>query len=654
MFTRILIANRGEIACRIARSCTRLGVEFVAVYSDADAGAAHLQGAAACVRIGEAAAVASYLDGARIIVAAKETGCEAIHPGYGFLSENADFARAVEQAGLVFIGPRADTIEMLGDKGRAKQLMRDAGVPVVPGSPEATEDVNRLTALAADVGYPLLLKPSAGGGGKGMQIVRTPQDLPAAVEAGVRLARSSFGDGRLLAERYVERPRHIEVQVFGDAHGNIVHAYERECSLQRRHQKVLEEAPAATISDATRQALVASAVDGARALGYVNAGTFEFIVAENGEYFFLEVNTRLQVEHPVSESITGLDFVEWQLRIASGEPLPCAQADVPCQGHAIEVRVYAEDPMHDFRPAPGRALRIVWPDGVRVDTALADEGEITPYYDPMVAKLIVHAATRAAAFDRLLHALTHCATLGLTTNLGLLEAIAADDEVRAGRFHTRSLDERLESLIGKASSPAVAACALAVDLRATNEAAPDTGPWGSSMCLLDRSALSSDASLGVISYWDGDEVLSCSVAGINGSVLSAQVKEQCFPVTIDTYEDLLHGTVCGQSWWALDHGDSVELQVGGWRRVLHRVAPLARVDGEENQAFAPMHGMVVVLNVKEGDKVAEGDLLLVLEAMKMEHQIRAPRAGTVVQVNCEQGVSVASGQILVDIETVAV
>lgn len=653
MFKRILIANRGEIACRIARSCARMGVEFVAVYSDADKGAAHLENAVATAHIGGSAASSSYLDGARIVRAALDTGCEAVHPGYGFLSENADFARAVTAAGLVFIGPHADTIDALGDKARAKQLMRDAGVPVVPGSSEATEDKLRLIELASEVGYPLLLKPSAGGGGKGMQVVREPDALSAAIEAGVRIARSSFGDGRMLVERYVERPRHIEVQVFGDTHGNVVHAHERECSLQRRHQKVVEEAPAATISNATRDALLASAVNGAKAIAYVNAGTFEFIVGENGEYFFLEVNTRLQVEHPVSEEITGLDFVEWQLRIACGENLPSTQAGIMRNGHAIEARVYAEDPAQNFRPAPGTALRIVWPPGVRVETSLTHGGEITPYYDPMVAKVVVHGASRAEALAAMSHALAGCAALGLTTNLGLLEAIVADPQVMHGQMHTRYLDEHLEQFAVGASSAAAGACAAAMDFMCLPTDALASGPWGTFSPLLDRAALS-PFPLGAVSYWQGQTELDCGIEAWRPDGMSVRCGADgvLWNVTAQRKTDeaeLFGGTVNGQAWWALNRGDSIELQVGGWRHVLHRAAPSARANGEGDHALAPMHGVVVALNVKPGDVVAEGDTLVILEAMKMENQVGAPRAGKISQLLCQTGASVVLGQVLVEL-----
>lgn len=657
MFKRILIANRGEIACRVARSCRRLGVEYVSVYSDADAAAAHLEGAVQTVHIGESAAASSYLNAQRIVRAALETGCEAVHPGYGFLSENAGFAQAVGDAGLVFIGPRAQTIDALGDKARAKKLMREAGVPVVPGTAEASDDAAHIIAMARSVGYPLLLKPSAGGGGKGMQVVREPDELPGAIEAGVRLARSSFGDGRMLVERYVEQPRHIEVQVFGDSFGNVVHAHERECSLQRRHQKVVEEAPAGTISDATRSALLASAVEGARAVGYLNAGTFEFIVGASGEYFFLEVNTRLQVEHPVSEEITGLDFVEWQLRIAAGEPLPCTQDDIARTGHAIEARVYAEDPARDFRPAPGSVLQIAWPAGVRVETALTDGGQIPPYYDPMVAKVIVHAASRSAALAAMSDALAGCAAMGLTTNLGLLDAIVADEDVRAGRFHTRFLDGQLQALCADATYGAAGACALAVDAWYSAAGPAASGPWGVGASWLDRSGLSADAPMGVSTYWEDGQPVTCGIAAMRleqGILhLDAQgrdaVPATAWSVTVSQRGGLFSGRVAGKAWWALDLGDTLELQVGGWRRTIRRAAPAARAAGAGNQAIAPMHGVVVALNVKAGDEVNEGDTLVVLEAMKMENQVRAPQSGRVVQVRCETGASVAAGQVLVEL-----
>ena len=435
---RVLIANRGEIAARVARTCRRLGIEFVAVYSDADAHAPYLSDATAAVALGNPLAVESYLNAGKIIAAAIDTGCDAIHPGYGFLSENAGFARDVARAGLTFIGPNPDTIESLGDKARAKALMQSAGVPTVPGTSEASEDLARIGELAEAAGYPVLLKPTAGGGGKGMQIVRAAADLPEAAAQAIRLGRANFKDGRLLVERYVERPRHIEVQVFGDTHGNAVHLFERECSLQRRHQKVVEEAPADGLAPATRAALLDAAVRGARAVGYVNAGTFEFIVDSAGDFFFLEVNTRLQVEHPVTEEITGIDLVEWQLRVAAGEPLPLLQKDITASGHAIECRLYAEDPGREFAPCAGSITHLVWPHAARVETGVRAGLAISTFYDPMIAKLVVHATRRDAAIDSMLAALRQTAVLGLTTNIGFLVKVLDDVAVRRNDIPRRS------------------------------------------------------------------------------------------------------------------------------------------------------------------------------------------------------------------------
>ncbi|MGW6156185.1 acetyl-CoA carboxylase biotin carboxylase subunit, partial [Streptomyces sp. NPDC055144] len=445
MVKRLLIANRGEIARRIARTCRRLGIEYVAVHSEADGAAAHLDGAFEQVLIGPSPAADSYLRADALIDAALRTGCDAVHPGYGFLSENAEFASATAAAGLVFVGPDASTIAAMGDKATAKRLMAEAGVPVLPGSADATESSDDIRAHADRIGYPVILKPVAGGGGKGMQVIEHERDLAPAVEAAVRLARASFGDGRLLVERYLRRPRHIEVQVFGDTHGNVVHLFERECSLQRRHQKIVEEAPAVNLPADVREALLSAAVRGAQAIGYTNAGTFEFILDSAGDgdggFYFLEVNTRLQVEHPVTEAITGLDLVEWQLRTAAGEQLPLAQGEITTSGHAIEVRVYAEDPDADFRPAPGRALATLWPTDLRVDAAFDGAGDVPVFYDPMIAKLIAHDPARPAALARLLHAVRSTAVLGLTTNLGFLADLLRDPRVSAGLIDTHLVDE---------------------------------------------------------------------------------------------------------------------------------------------------------------------------------------------------------------------
>src|SRR5690625_102029 len=424
MFSRLLIANRGEIACRIARTCRQMGIDYVAVYSEADATSMHLEGAVQTVCLGPAPATSSYLDVARVVQAAVDSGCDAVHPGYGFLAENPDFARAVLDAGLIFVGPTPDTIDAMGDKARAKALMREAGVPVVPGSVQASEDPDEISAFVQDVGFPALLKPAAGGGGKGMVVLEKGDDIPTAVQGAVRQARASFGDGRLLVERFVLRPRHIEVQVFGDTHGQVVHLFERECSLQRRHQKIVEEAPAVRLPEATRDALRAAAVAGARSIGYQNAGTFEFIVDEAGhDFFFMEMNTRLQVEHPVTEMITGVDLVEWQLKVAAGQALPRTQDELSCQGHAIECRIYAEDPSDNFKPYPGRLHYVGWPQTARVDAGVKAGSTVSAFYDPMIAKLVVHADNRADALAKMDIALSDAYLLGVKTNLGFLKSL---------------------------------------------------------------------------------------------------------------------------------------------------------------------------------------------------------------------------------------
>ncbi|MTJ80966.1 MAG: ATP-grasp domain-containing protein, partial [Telmatospirillum sp.] len=440
MFKRILIANRGEIARRIARTCRRLGIETVAVHSKADRTSAHLDEADGREVIGGAAAIDSYLNGAAILAAARRTGCDALHPGYGFLSENAAFAQATGDAGLIFIGPPPDVIAAMGDKAEAKRRVAAAGVPVVPGSEEASEHPAEIRDACHRIGYPVILKPVAGGGGKGMTVVRREEDLSEAIERAIRLGRANFADGRLLVERFIANPRHIEVQIFGDAQGRIVHLFERECTLQRNHQKIVEEAPAGALPEATRAALLAAAVRGAEAIGYRNAGTFEFILAPDGAFYFLEVNTRLQVEHPVTEAITGLDLVEWQLRVAAGEALPLSQDEIRRSGHAIECRIYAEDPDNDFQPAPGEALAVRWPAGCRVDAAFDGAGTVPPFYDPMVAKLIVRGHDRADSLHRLLDAVQETVILGLTTNLGFLARLLQDRQVIAGDMDTHLVD----------------------------------------------------------------------------------------------------------------------------------------------------------------------------------------------------------------------
>src|SRR5512142_772908 len=449
MFHKILIANRGEIACRVAATARRLGVKTVAVYSDADANARHVAACDQAVRIGEAAPRDSYLRWERIIEAAKSTGAQAIHPGYGFLSENADFAQACASAGLVFIGPPASAIEAMGLKAQSKQLMERAGVPLVPGYHGSDQDPALLQREADRIGYPVLIKASAGGGGKGMRAVERPEDFAAALASCQREARNSFGDEAVLVEKYVTRPRHIEIQVFGDTQGNCVYLFERDCSVQRRHQKVLEEAPAPGMTPERRAAMGKAAVDAAKAVGYVGAGTVEFIADQSGGFFFMEMNTRLQVEHPVTEMITGLDLVEWQLRVAAGEPLPLRQEQLRIDGHALEARIYAEDPDKGFLPSTGRLLHLAQPEPsyhVRIDAGVDEGDEIGPWYDPMIAKLVVWDATRERALARMQTALAQVRIVGVQNNVEFLSRLVASPAFAAADLDTALIEREKEFL----------------------------------------------------------------------------------------------------------------------------------------------------------------------------------------------------------------
>jgi acetyl/propionyl-CoA carboxylase alpha subunit len=566
MFKRLLIANRGEIARRIARTCRRMGIEYVVVYSEADRDAPHLEGAAARVAIGPAAAARSYLDSDALIRAALSTGCEAVHPGYGFLSENAGFAAAVEAAGLVFVGPAPGTIADMGDKATAKTIMARAGVPVVPGSTEASDDPERIATLLAEVGYPALLKPVAGGGGKGMTIVESG-DGRAAIESAIRTGRATFGDGRLLVECFVRNPRHVEVQVFGDGRGKVVHIFERECSLQRRHQKIVEEAPAATLPRSLRDALIEAAVRGASAISYRNAGTFEFIVGDDGSFYFLEVNTRLQVEHPVTEAITGLDLVEWQLRVAAGEPLPLSQDEIRSIGHAIECRVYAEDPAVGFRPAPGRVGKVRWPGDARVESAVEDGTAVPSDYDPMIAKLIVHAQDRPAAVEAMQAAIEGTAVVGLTTNLGFLQRLMTAPEVVAGEATTGFIDAVLPRLLPEAPERDMfAAAAAAVAFSAMPEERTSRSPWHAARPH-DRALLDADAPLGRIALTSGDTRHVARLHAIDGrsTVLSVDGWAETRTVAVSREDGLIGGTVGGRRWHALVDPEAVDVTIAGTR-----------------------------------------------------------------------------------------
>jgi len=656
VFTKILIANRGEIAVRVARTARRMGVRTVAVYSDADANALHVEACDEAVRIGPPAPRESYLDGGRILDAARVTGAQAIHPGYGFLSENEDFAAACAAAGVVFIGPPASAIAAMGSKSAAKTIMGRAGVPLVPGYHGDDQDPARLAREADAIGYPVLIKATAGGGGKGMKIVRAAGEFAGALASAQREARASFGDDRVLVERYLDHPRHIEIQVFGDSHGNAVHLFERDCSVQRRHQKVLEEAPAPGMTDARRRAMGEAAVAAAKAIGYVGAGTVEFIAEQDGRFFFMEMNTRLQVEHPVTEMITGLDLVEWQLRVAHGERLPLEQDGIAARGHAIEARLYAEDPDRGFLPSIGRIVHWRMPETdarVRVDTGFRAGDEVSPWYDPMLAKLVAWGEDRDAALATLARALLHCEVVGPATNIAFLERVIAHEAFARARLDTGLIDRHRDALFplpAPLPPAALVAAALAELHASTGAASAPPSPWDAR----DGWWLNSASHGAVYRYVDGDARHEVRIAGpldalavaIDGVAHRASARKSADRWIVDV--DGRRGSV-----GVVRDGDARHLIGEGLRRRVVFDDPIAHAGQEEAHAghlAAPMSGAVVAVLVKPGDRVERGAPLVVLEAMKMEHTIVAPAAGVVVAVRCAPGDRVAEGADLVDLE----
>jgi acetyl-CoA/propionyl-CoA carboxylase, biotin carboxylase, biotin carboxyl carrier protein len=654
LFTTVLVANRGEIAVRVIRTLRRLGIRAAAVYSDADAGARHVREADVAVRIGPAEAARSYLDAAAVLAAARAVGAQAVHPGYGFLAENAAFAEACGAAGLVFVGPPPGAVRAMGDKISAKQLVSAAGVPVVPGEHRRGMTDADLAAAAARVGFPVLLKPSAGGGGKGMRRVDDPGGLADAVAGARREAVAAFGDGELLLERYVERPRHIEIQVLADAHGACVHLGERECSLQRRHQKVIEEAPSPLLTAQQREAMGAAAVRAALACGYEGAGTVEFVVPSDapGEHFFLEMNTRLQVEHPVTELVTGLDLVEEQLRVAAGQPLRVTQDAVVLRGHAVEARVYAEDPARGFLPTGGRVLLAVEPggDGVRVDSGIETGSVVGGDYDPMLAKVVAWGEDRAAALRRLDAALAGTAVLGVTTNVPFLRSLLADPDVAAGRLDTGLVARRLEAL-GPQGIPddVLAVAALARQAARRRPGATDpfdtlTG-WRLGGTAWTRELLQVPGRSGEVPV----AVREGEVRVADGPVrpASAAAEGAALAVTLD-------GTV--RRWWWAPDADDLWLGLDGAAWQVRAVAPHPRGDVTASAGAgpltSPMPGTVIAVHVKPGDDVAPGQPVAVVEAMKMEHVVRAAAPGVVAEVLAEVGARVALDQPLVVLEPV--
>ncbi|ACA16776.1 Carbamoyl-phosphate synthase L chain ATP-binding [Methylobacterium sp. 4-46] len=639
----VLIANRGEIACRIIRTARRLGLRTVAVYSEADRAAQHVALADEAHPIGPAPAAESYLRIDRLLDAARRAGADCIHPGYGFLSERPDFAEACAQAGIVFVGPPAAAIRAMGLKDAAKALVARAGVPVVPGYHGPRQEPDFLAAQAAAIGYPVLIKAVAGGGGKGMRRVEAPEAFSAALEGAQREALGAFGDPRVLVEKYVLSPRHVEIQVFCDAHGNALHLFERDCSLQRRHQKVIEEAPAPGMPPEMRAAMGRAAVEAARAVGYVGAGTVEFI-ADGREglrpdgFWFMEMNTRLQVEHPVTEAITGLDLVEWQFRVAAGEPLPLGQDDLAIDGHAVEARLYAEDPAGGFLPSTGRLRALALPsgEGLRVDAGVREGDTVSPFYDPMIAKVIAHGATRGEALDRLAAALDRTLVAGPKTNVAFLRALALAPDFRAGRFDTGFIDRHLDALTGRGAGIDPGAIRQGVAaLLARERIAPASppSPWdladGFQLGAGRRQAfpilVEGEAHEVVLAWPEGGGALTIEVGG------EARAQDRAHVVP----------------------GERGVLVVAGGRQVALAPPDPFDVDldhiGEGGSVKAPMHGRLVALFVAPGDRVTRGQRLAIVEAMKMEHALTAPSDGEVTEVTAQAGAQVAEGARLIGI-----
>ena len=648
MFTKILIANRGEIACRVIETARRMGIATVAVYSDADRNARHVAMADDAVHIGASPVGESYLVGARIIEAAKETGAQAIHPGYGFLSENPEFVDQVERAGLVFIGPSAASIRAMGLKDAAKRLMEKAGVPVVPGYHGEAQELVVLSSKAQEIGFPVLIKARAGGGGKGMRLVEDQASFPEALAAAKREAKGSFGDDRVLVEKYVSKPRHIEVQVFGDNHGNVVHLFERDCSAQRRHQKVIEEAPAPGMDQAMRVAMTSAAVKAAKAIRYSGAGTIEFIVdASDGlrpdRFWFMEMNTRLQVEHPVTEMITGVDLVEWQLRVAAGEAVPMRQEEIGIEGHAVEARLYAEDASRDFLPAIGTLHHLKFPERLhapaelRIDTGVRAGDTISPFYDPMIAKVVVHAKDRQTALTGLVEALDATQVAGSIVNARFLAALAFDADFAAGNLDTGLIGRKQTELTrpDKASPRAAAIAALAA---AGAPAKVSGDPWSELVGYGHFGGLAKSVRLQA-----GENTLCASVTARPEGRYETDIDGERFVLS---ESDRARAALWKGHVTVFDEAGSHDFMLDD---------PFARAEdaaGGGDALRAPMPGLVKMVRAKSGEEVRKGQALLVLEAMKMEHTIAAPHDGIVAEI-VEEGAQVTDGTVLVRFEETA-
>ena len=659
-FDKVLIANRGEIACRVIRTCGRLGIRSVAVYSDADAGARHVRLADEAVRIGPAPARDSYLAIDRIIEAAQATGAQAIHPGYGFLSENQAFAKACADAGIVFVGPPVSAIQAMGSKSEAKALMGKAGVPLTPGYHGARQEADFLRGQADVIGYPVLIKASAGGGGKGMRRVDTGEDFESALASCKREAASSFGDDRVLIEKYLLRPRHIEIQVFGDSQGNVIYLFERDCSVQRRHQKVLEEAPAPGMTAERRAEMGRAACEAARAVGYVGAGTVEFIAGQDGTFYFMEMNTRLQVEHPVTEMITGLDLVEWQLRVAAGEPLPLRQEQLAIRGHAIEARIYAEDADKGFLPSTGRLLHLSPPvesAHVRVDTGVEQGDEITPYYDPMIAKLIVWDENRERALKRMSGALADYQVVGVANNVDFLSRIVRCASFTAANLDTSLIEREKEALwpppMVQASAVLIATLAQILSERGSENKASGDDPyspwrqydgWRLNAAMTRRFAFREQDADYVVSVEYLRNGYRMTFAGSSFVVDGSLNDDGTVVANVDSTR--MRATV-------IQAGERRHVFLDGHSCILTLPDPLAQTihsSAEEGSLLAPMPGRVVALLAQVGVPVAKGAPLLILEAMKMEHTVVAPVGGIVRAFRFNTGDQVGEAAELVEFE----
>ncbi|MFY3002019.1 acetyl/propionyl/methylcrotonyl-CoA carboxylase subunit alpha [Achromobacter xylosoxidans] len=669
MFDTLLIANRGEIACRVAATARRLGIRTVAVYSDADANARHVAACDVAVHIGGPEPRASYLRADAILQAARDTGAQAIHPGYGFLSENEAFAEAAEQAGIAFVGPPASAIAAMGSKSAAKSLMEKAGVPLVPGYHGDNQDPQFLKEQADAIGYPVLIKASAGGGGKGMRVVESSGAFLDALASCQREAASSFGDDRVLIERYLQKPRHIEIQVFADTHGNCVYLFERDCSVQRRHQKVIEEAPAPGMTEERRRAMGEAAVAAARAVGYVGAGTVEFIAEPDGRFYFMEMNTRLQVEHPVTEMITGHDLVEWQLRVAAGQPLPARQEDLRIHGHAIEARIYAENPEKGFLPSIGTLAYLGLPahvafanGDIRVDGGVRTGDTITPFYDPMIAKLIVHGADRDQARARMLQALAQTQAVGVQTNVAFLSRLMRDSAFAAADLDTGLIERQRATLLPEPTPTDAATLALATaavlasqgQAQSAPHAAAPADPWDTrdgwrlggryqrQLQWIDNGetrhvGVARQGADWTLDGGDGARPFAWRAEDVNGPA-------RVLRITLDGRERA--GTV-------VLHADKAHVFGDGGARVLDLYDPLAHAQDTQGEhgggLTAPMPGKIISIAVKAGDSVTKGQPLLVMEAMKMEHTISAPADGKVEELFYAVGDQVTEGAELVAI-----